>query len=207
MDTKQENGTSVPSGDAKPQPEAEWDEARLTSSLARLQELHIQVRRSCEDLLLSCLELTAPEIQLRQLRETIPSLMRVIHTEHSTPGGLYAEVSRAATDAVGDIKDFVQHMREPKSQEILRKAKDTKGKDGGAIMGWLVTQHPKWLEKSVHTTVEQVHVEAEDREEDKNAKLMAQDPAVVVEVFRKDHPDLDVLIDQEAQEIKVHWLL
>ena len=129
----------------------------------------------------------------------------MIHTEHSSPTNLYAELSRVATDVVADIKDFTEYVQDSKTQEILKKAKETKGNDGdGGIPNWLVTQHSKWFEKPTEIEYQKSETEDEDTNEEKTlSKASAVDHTAIVDQFRKDHLDVDVVVDQESQKIKV----
>ena len=130
--------------------------------------------------------------------------MGVIHTEHSSPINLYAELSRVATDAVADIKDFTQSAQDSEMQEILKKAKETKGNDESGITSWVVTQHPKWLEKPVKVEYRKSETDDEQMDGDKTlSKASGDDPTTIVDQFRKDHPDVDVVLDQELRKIKV----
>ena len=129
----------------------------------------------------------------------------MIHAEHSSPTNLYAELSRVATDAVADIKDFTEYAQDSKTQEILKKAKEAKGNDdSGGVTNWVVAQHSKWLEKPMTAEYQKPETEDEDMDGDKTLlKASAVDPTAVVDEFREGHPDVDVVLDQESQKIKV----
>ncbi|MCJ1472740.1 hypothetical protein MMC13_001389 [Lambiella insularis] len=171
-----EQGTFVAS-------EADWDEARINSSLAHLQEMHIQ---------------------LRQLRETIPSLMQTIHSDYRSPEDLYAAISQAAVAAVSGIKGFATLVREAKSQEILVKASESRVKNNEGVVDWLVTQHPDWLDRTVEEGVKQLRLDEDGQESDIAGQVGQEDVTTVQNKFRDEHPGIDVSHDQGANTLNLH---
>ncbi|MCJ1327584.1 hypothetical protein MMC10_004255 [Thelotrema lepadinum] len=105
-----------------------WDEARLTDALAKLQETHIQ---------------------LRHLRDTVPSLIRPMRSELSSPETVYVDFAKAATGAVDNVRDFTTAVRDPAIQELLVHVKQIKEENPEGVVGWLATQHEDWMDKPV----------------------------------------------------------
>jgi hypothetical protein len=98
---------------------------------------------------------------MRQLRETIPMLMRSVHNDHASPEDLYADISQTAMKSVENIKTFTAYVASPESQEILLKARDAREKSGDGVASWLVTQHPNWLDRPATNRVKDAKVEEE----------------------------------------------
>ncbi|MCJ1243279.1 hypothetical protein MMC30_000476 [Trapelia coarctata] len=163
--------------------ETEWDESRIQSSLAHLQNMHIQ---------------------LRHLRETIPSLMRAVHTEHSSPEDLYTDISQAAVRAVDDIKSFTAYIEESANQEVLKNARQSREKSGEGIKSWLVTQHPNWLERTVVTGVKELKLEEEAATDaENNGDNVQEDIPAIVAKFKEQHAEIDVAMNPEGSMLTV----
>lgn len=66
--------------------------------------------------------------------------------KQSSPESLYSQFSQVATNAVKDVQDFTELIEGDRSQEILKKAKSSRAEKPDGIRGWMVTEHPDWLE-------------------------------------------------------------
>ncbi|MCJ1401542.1 hypothetical protein MMC11_004758 [Xylographa trunciseda] len=164
--------------------EEEWDEERITSSLALLQELHIQ---------------------LRDLRETIPSLMQVMHVEHASPQAFYTDMSQTAMKSITSIQSFSSLIKDSKSQGILIKANESRTKNDQGITGWLVTQHPDWLDRAVQDGVKELRLEEEnDVNNESPGTISWEDATPVLDKFREKHPSIEVLMDHEFKSVKFY---
>ncbi|MCJ1390495.1 hypothetical protein MMC18_003355 [Xylographa bjoerkii] len=166
--------------------EEEWEEQHISSSLALLKEMHIQ---------------------LRQLRETIPSLMQVMHVEHHSPEALYADISQTAMKSIASIQSFTSLMKDSKSQDVFVKANASRTKNNEGITWWLVTQHPDWLDRAVEEGVKELRLDEEDKaNEESLSELSLEDATPVLDKFREEHPGIEIVMDHESQCIK-NWIL
>ena len=151
--------------------------------------------------------LTLYFIKLRLLRDTIPSLMRTIHVEHSSPEELYTDISRTAVKAVTNIKNFIAVLQEPYSQEVLLKAKESHAESNEGIMTWLVTQHPKWLDKLEDDTKDLRLDVGAGQNGDKGEELEQEDVPTIISKFQEEHTNLGITIDQEHRTLQVGHII
>ena len=113
-----------------PATEGEWDEDRLEAALDQLKIQHIEVWflscRSCPP---------ADDLpQLRQLRETIPDLIRPLRTDHASPEVLYATFAKGAASAADHVRDFQTLMRSLESDEVRTWAATSRRKNPDGIL-------------------------------------------------------------------------
>ena len=188
-----------------PRAEEEWDEVRLQSALERLHEMHVDV---C---LLPMIYLVAADsVQLRQLRDAIPSIVRPIHAEYNSPEDLYAEFKSAAVEAVGDVRQFRSLMRDSKSGEVMARARQSKSLDGEGIQTWLVDQHAGWLDEPAVRSAKEL--KAEDELEFPAPVLEPTVPEPpppvdqIVKAFKERHPDITVNLQEQISNILVRLL-
>ena len=178
---------SPPAAPSSPPPIDDGDEARLTSALARLQELHIQ---------------------LRHLRSTIPRLLSPLLTPqlHNSPEELYKAFAQSATAAGEDIKSFKVAWEVEGTREVRERAKESRGGEG-AVRRWLVTERVGWADRAATVGVEGDGNAVEDREEDdgddEKVDTKAEDVAEMVERWKEGKEGVEMEVDGEGKEIKV----
>ncbi|MCJ1431092.1 hypothetical protein MMC27_000442 [Xylographa pallens] len=167
-------------------PEEEWDEERINSSLSLLQEMHIQ---------------------LRNLRQTIPSLMQIMHVEHHSPEALYIDISQTAIRSIARIQSLTSLVKDSRSQEVFVRANESRTKNEEGITGWLVTQHPDWLDRAVEDGVKDMKIDEDQTNDESHINLSLDDVTSVIHRFREEHPLVEVLVDQELKSIKVYMFV
>lgn len=84
--------------------------------------------------------------QLRQLRNTFPTLLQPLLQDHASPENLYNGFVENATCAAKKITGFVSFIGEDQSREVLDRAKESRAENKDGIKGWMVTQHADWLD-------------------------------------------------------------
>jgi len=134
-------------------------------------------------------------------------LIRALHTQHSSPEDLYADIERAAMRTVNDIKIFIACMEEPTKQDVLKTARQSREKSGEGIKSWLVNQHPNWLEKTVETGVKELNIE-EDAVSDaeRYGDNVQEDIPTIVAKFKEQHAGIDVALNPEGTKLNVRKL-
>lgn len=143
-------------------------------------------------------------IQLRLLRETIPSLMRTMHGGHRSREDLYTAISQSAVGAVASVKGFTARIKDLESQHILLKANESRAKNNEGVVDWLVTQHPNWLDRTVENGVKELKFDEQDGfEGDIADQVSLQDATEILNKFQDEHPRVDISMDQEAQALNV----
>lgn len=94
-------------------------------------------------------------------------------------------------------------MENSTSQAILQRAKDSENTEPEGITPWMVTEHPDWLEvrKIDNETHMPVPKEQLQRNEDRMTDLVEQEPSVVVERFKTQHPSIELNFKAEHTKI------
>lgn len=78
-------------------------------------------------------------------------------TTRSSPVNLYSQFVNVAAKIAKDIQDFKNLIEGDRSQEVLKKAKRSRAEHPEGISGWMVNEHPDWLEvKSEDATLDPV---------------------------------------------------
>ena len=131
-------------------------------------------------------------------------MIRPMHTDHASPEDLYASISRSATTAVNDVRNFTKLMQDPQTQEVLTRAKESRAQNSEGIMGWLVTQHEDWLDRPVEDAVADLRLNDTSETPDYTAESMEKENvAIIVDKFRDDHPGIEISQDEAVGQIKV----
>ena len=174
-----------------------WDEAQLEAALARLQQQHLAVHPYSPFSLLPRKRLLPR--QLRQLRDTIPSLVRPVHAAHALPELAYAEFAGAANAAGQRLQAFTTALREPSSTEIRTRVANIQEQHGADILSWDVTQHPGWLLPPASRDGTLKVGAWEERLTKKVGEGVEDD----VGEFRQAHPNVEVQLNAAAKSISV----
>ena len=67
-------------------------------------------------------------------------------------------MSQSATTAVKNVRNFQTIMREPKTKEILQRAKDSQEQNPDDIKTWKVDEHADWLEMRAEVDVKDLRI-------------------------------------------------
>ncbi|MCJ1343320.1 hypothetical protein MMC31_001513 [Peltigera leucophlebia] len=159
--------------------EPEWTEDKLVSSLARLKEMHIQ---------------------LRHLRGTIPRMMGPLREQHPSPEQFYSNFAKATTRAHEDMIAFQNLMQDPRNQAILDQAKKSRRENPDGITVWRVTDHPNWLDVREEASLKHSPNEPEEGNDDRNA-VKEEDYRAALKKFEENHPTLKASIQDEGSNI------
>lgn len=82
-------------------------------------------------------------------------VLNPMFTVQSSPVTFYSQFFHSATKTAKEIKDFTEMIESDRSQEVFKKAKRSRAENPEGIRGWLVNEHPDWLEvKSEDVTVD-----------------------------------------------------
>ena len=134
--------------------------------------------------------------------------MQVMHVEQPSPETLYTDVSQSAKKSIASIQSFAILVKDSKSQEILVKANGSRMRNKEGITGWLVTQHPNWLDRAIENGVKEMRLdEAGDTNGENPSDVLLEDPTSILDKFREEHPGVDLSMVQESKSIKVHMLV
>lgn len=128
-------------------------------------------------------------------------MIRPVRVNYASPEIVYAEFSKAATGAVANVRDFTSLMRDPMSQDIHAKAKESESQNSDGIMDWLVSQHADWMDEPEVT--EDDRKIKDEIEADKRPKGVGEGVEQDVETFKKMHPKVEVKLEANKQSIRV----
>ena len=78
-------------------------------------------------------------------------------SKQSSPENLYSQFSHIATTTTKDVQDFAKLIEGDRSQEILKKTKESRAEKPERMKGWMAIEHPDWLEiKTEEATLDAV---------------------------------------------------
>ena len=133
--------------------------------------------------------------------------MQVIHVEHRSPEALYIDISQSAMRSIARIQSFTSLVKDPKSQEVFARANESRTKNEEGIAGWLVTQHPDWLDRAVEDGVKEMKIDEDQTNDESHINLSLDEATPVIQRFREEHPHVEVLVDYELKSIKVYMFV
>lgn len=123
------------------------------------------------------------------------------------PEQLHLHFSHAARAAASDIKTFAQTMDNPRTKEVLEKAKESRAKNAEDITNWLVTEHEDWLD--VRNDDLDKNVDTGERGTGAAlpaADMRAEDIQSVLGKFRESHPGIEASLEESSRTVKVYTL-
>ncbi|KAI4144760.1 MAG: hypothetical protein L6R39_004044 [Caloplaca ligustica] len=166
--------------------EGEWNESQIESALARLQEMHAQ---------------------LRYLRDAIPRLIDPLLTQQPSPEDLYNNFAANVTAIRSDVKNFSESFRDDEYRELLKKAEDIRAQSSEDIPAWRVTEHEDWLD--VRNVASLMDIAADERngaDSDVNEKAITEPGYLRAAIgkFRKDNPSIEASLDENSRIVMVH---
>ncbi|KAL8728345.1 MAG: hypothetical protein Q9166_005488 [cf. Caloplaca sp. 2 TL-2023] len=160
-----------------------WGEARIESSMERLQEMHAR---------------------LRNLRDAVSRLVDPMLVQQHSPEELYNTFATNVTTTKADVQGFARLFRDDESKELFKRAAESRAQNSENIRGWRVTEHEDWLD------VRNVDVPgnlgtAGTTESDPNISQITtkEDLHAAMERFRKDHPGIDGSFDEVSKNLTV----
>ncbi|KAL8646839.1 MAG: hypothetical protein Q9210_005904 [Variospora velana] len=165
--------------------ENEWNEAEVQSALARLHDMHIQ---------------------LRHLRDAVPRLIEPMLVHQRSPEDLYTTFATSVITIRSDLKAFSAAYQEDRYQEVLKRAAESRVQNNEDIPAWKVTEHEDWLDvRKVDSTM--------DTTPDRTTGIdigvsppPTTDPASLrasIERFKQGNPNIEVSLDETTRKMKV----
>ena len=124
--------------------------------------------------------------------------------ERASPELVYADFGKAAHGAARNVREFAALTRDPQSQEVQTRVQQSEEQSRDGIEGWLVSQHPNWLQKP---TVTEMKPKPEPDESDQTGKPVGEGVQEDVEGFTKAHSDVAVKLDMNNKAIDVSIVL
>ncbi|KAL9017525.1 MAG: hypothetical protein Q9185_005148 [Variospora sp. 1 TL-2023] len=167
--------------------ENEWNEAEVQSALARLHDMHIQ---------------------LRHLRDAVPRLIEPMLVHQRSPEDLYTNFATSVTTIRSDLDAFSAAYQEDRYQEVLRRAAESRAQNNEDIPAWKVTEHEDWLD------VRKVDNTTDTTPDDGTTGIdiavppppTTTDPASLrtcIERFKQGNPNIKVSLDETTRKMKV----
>ncbi|KAL8701164.1 MAG: hypothetical protein Q9201_005054 [Fulgogasparrea decipioides] len=169
--------------EAPANPEAEWSETRIESAMARLQEMHAQ---------------------LRHLRDAVPRLIDPMLVQQNSPEDLYSTYATNVTATRSDIKDFSTLYSEDTTRELFRQAEKSRAENSEEIRGWRVTEHEDWLDLSRVEIPLNAGANAtlgQDRAMDQD--VTKEGLRAAMEKFTKAYPDIQGSLEEDTKSLMV----
>ncbi|KAL8879811.1 MAG: hypothetical protein Q9198_002649 [Flavoplaca austrocitrina] len=173
----------IPSTEAMTTHEAVWNEARVESSMAQLQEMHAR---------------------LCNLRDTVSRLVDPMLIQQSSPEELYHGFSSNVTRTQTDVQKFAELARSDRSKEIFKRAAESRAQNSEDIRGWRVTEHEDWLDIPGADVPKDVRAnEMSTMESNSPPRTSVEDLSAALEHFKSSHPGADGSFDENSKAIMV----
>ncbi|KAL8884237.1 MAG: hypothetical protein Q9215_007668 [Flavoplaca cf. flavocitrina] len=173
----------IPSTEAMTTHEAVWNEARVESSMAQLQEMHAR---------------------LCNLRDTVSRLVDPMLIQQSSPEELYHGFSSNVTRTQTDVQKFGELARSDRSKEIFKRAAESRAQNSEDIRGWRVTEHEDWLDIPGADVPKDVRAnEMSTMESNSPPRTSVEDLSAAIEHFKSSHPGADGSFDENSKAITV----
>ena len=145
--------------------------------------------------------------QLRQVRGTIPRLFEPLLQPYASPQELYSKYSQNALETGKEIRALTDLIEDSQYQDLLQKVKDGAAAEPDGITPWMVTEHADWLERRELIADGDMSDHRKPPDGEEAVDRVGEDPSNVVNLFRTDHPDIDVRFrDGDSKTIEV-WFL
>ncbi|KAI4286378.1 MAG: hypothetical protein L6R35_004371 [Caloplaca aegaea] len=166
--------------------ENEWNEAEVQSALARLHDMHIQ---------------------LRHLRDAIPRLIEPMLVHQRSPEDLYTTFATSVTTIRSDLDAFSAAYQEDRYQEVLGRAAESRAQNNEDIPAWKVTEHEDWLDvRKVVNTTDTTPDDGTTGIDIAVTPPPTADPASLrtcIERFKQGNPNIKVSLDEPTRKMKV----
>ncbi len=133
----------------------------------------------------------------------MPSILRPIHAEPSSPETLFAEFHKAATGAVNNVKHFKALIQDQDSQQVLLRARESKAKNADGIQNWLVSQHADWLDVPLVRGAKELKIEEEEKESTP-VEIANDYVSSVVQAFKELNTSPEINVNEERRIITVN---
>lgn len=127
--------------------------------------------------------------------------------EQSSPEEFFSSFSLSTMNAAKSLNRFASCMEDKRSQEVLKKAKESRTKSTEGITGWLVTEHEDWLE--VHSEDLHEDIAAEEEVEEVSGvalEVNVEDLRMALTKFGDIYPVIEASLDENSMTIKVQIL-
>ncbi|KAL9613663.1 MAG: hypothetical protein Q9167_001792 [Letrouitia subvulpina] len=165
-----------------PKVDSEWDDSKIMSSLARLQEMHAQ---------------------LRHLRDTFPRLVDPMLVQQSSPENLYATFSSSVGTTTTDVKNFTRLINDARSRDILKRAKESRAENSDSIIGWDPTEHEDWLEVHGGDSPGDITMgDTQDIQQESDSHTV-EGLRAALQKFQLNHPGIQTSLDENNRCFKM----
>ncbi|KAI9673434.1 MAG: hypothetical protein M1817_002896 [Caeruleum heppii] len=168
----------------------------------------LDVEDDYDQLLVAEQRLKELHIQLREMRATIPNMVRPLITHHDSPVQLYQTFADAATTATREVTAFTQIMHDDQTKAVLDRAATSRKEKPGPIKPWRAAEHPDWLDLTVRDK-DRSEIEMDDKSGQKDmveeglSGEVEQDVGTLIQTFNERHPDVKVHNSDETKIIKI----
>ncbi|KAF2852852.1 hypothetical protein T440DRAFT_355142, partial [Plenodomus tracheiphilus IPT5] len=163
------------------QPGAGWDEAQCTSALAQLERL---------------------QAQIDDLRLAIPRIVEPFHQPFtSTTFKLYAQGALSSQNGIKDLSEQWKSLENQNTFEHVRKSYAS----SSDLSASALTPPHGWRERERNKT-DSIPNGHDESVEDTGANLNNEDVSRIVVEFQKQHPDIQVNIQDDNQNIFIQLI-
>ncbi|KAL9579483.1 MAG: hypothetical protein Q9212_005083 [Teloschistes hypoglaucus] len=159
--------------------DTDWDETRMESAMARLQEMHVQ---------------------LRQLRDAIPQLVNPMLVSHPSPEGLYSDYAQNVAITRSSAKELSNLYHQDETREMFKRGEESRAQNT-EVRIWQVAEHEDWLDvRKVDTSFKTSTVDSAVKT---SQKQTTEGIKATLEKFKEAHADIQSAFDERSRVLKV----
>ena len=122
----------------------------------------------------------------------------------SSPENLYATFSSTVGTIDTGVKTFARLVNDTRTQEMLKRAKESRAANAEGINSWDVTEHEDWLE--VHGSDSPSDGMPEDRDDkgqDNGDNTTLEGLQTSLQKFQQSHPSIESSLEEDSKRLKV----
>jgi hypothetical protein len=104
----------------------------------------------------------------------------------------------------GEVERFAAAVRDPATEEVLGWVRERKAQGGEGAAGWLVTQHPKWLDRATEDAAQELQGDESQGDGDRKSVVVKEEGVdAIVKQFQEDHPDVMLSFGENEKEVDI----
>ncbi|KAL8631214.1 hypothetical protein Q9189_003059 [Teloschistes chrysophthalmus] len=156
--------------------DTDWDETRMESAMARLQEMHVQ------------------------LRDAIPQLVNPMLVPHPSPEGLYSNYAQNVATTRSIAKELSDLYHEDETREMFKRGEESRAQNTEVPI-WQVAEHEDWLDvRKVDTPFKTSTVDSAVKTSQRQTTEAIK---ATLEKFKEVHSDIESAFDERSRTLKI----
>lgn len=123
--------------------------------------------------------------------------------QQSSPENLYATFSSTVGTTTTDVKNFTRLINDARSQDILKRAKESRAESSDSIIGWDPTEHEDWLEVHGGDSPGDITMGDTGDIRPEGDSHTVEDLRAALQTFQPNNPSIQTSLDEDNKCFKV----